>query len=122
MDEYFKAFIRQNKLPVVEFHSLRHLSTTLKLKISNGDIKSVQGDTGHATAQMVTERYAKILDQNRKMNSQKFEDAFYQGKGQESSKKTAEIPPEQLIAQCLVNPEALNMLRSLFGGENPLAE
>jgi integrase len=118
MDEYFGAFISENKLPKVEFHSLRHLSTTVKLTISKGDIKSVQGDTGHATAQMVTEQYAKILDQNRKMNAQKFEEEFYGGK---TEKKPVEIPPEQLIAQCLSNPDALNMLRSLLGGENPLA-
>ena len=32
----------------VDFHSLRHLSTKYKLKLTQGDIKSVQGDTGHA--------------------------------------------------------------------------
>jgi hypothetical protein len=70
---------------------------------------------------MVTEQYAKVLDENRKMVAKKFEKEFYGSKIQEPSKKTVEIPPEQLIAQCLSNPEALNMLRGLFGGENPLA-
>ena len=47
-------------LPKVVFHSLRHTSTTYKLKLSGGDIKAVQGDTGHAQATMVMERYAHI--------------------------------------------------------------
>ena len=33
-------------LPDVVFHSLRHTSVTYKLKLSGGDIKSVQGDSG----------------------------------------------------------------------------
>lgn len=37
-------------LPDVVFHSLRHTSVTYKLKLSGGDIKAVQGDSGHAQA------------------------------------------------------------------------
>jgi len=44
----FQALCEQNDFEVVVFHSLRHLSTGYKLKMTNGDIKSVQGDTGHA--------------------------------------------------------------------------
>ena len=57
----FKKLIKKNDLPDVVFHSLRHSSTTYKLKINNGDIKSVQGDTGHAEPKMVTEVYSHIL-------------------------------------------------------------
>ncbi len=42
------------------FHSLRHTSVTYKLKLSGGDIKAVQGDSGHAQADMVTEVYGHI--------------------------------------------------------------
>ena len=35
-------------LPKVVFHSLRHSSTTYKLKLNHGDLKATQGDTGHA--------------------------------------------------------------------------
>ena len=48
-------FCEENDYEVVVFHSLRHLSTGYKLKITNGDVKSVQGDTGHAEAEMVTD-------------------------------------------------------------------
>ena len=57
-----KDLIEKNNLPPVVFHSLRHSSITYKLKLSGGDIKMVQGDSGHAQATMVTEQYAHILD------------------------------------------------------------
>lgn len=50
----------------VVFHSFRHSSTSLKLKISGGDIKAVQGDTGHAQATMVTDVYSHISTADRK--------------------------------------------------------
>ncbi len=51
------------------FHSLRHTSVTYKLKLSGGDIKAVQDDSGHAQADMVTEVYGHILDEDRKKNA-----------------------------------------------------
>jgi hypothetical protein len=62
------------------FHSLRHSSTTYKLKLNKGDIKATQGDTGHAQADMITKVYAHILDEDRKVNAVKMEQAFYAGK------------------------------------------
>ena len=56
----FSQLIADNRLPKVGFHSLRHLNTTAKLLISKGDLKSVQGDTGHSQAKMVTDTYAHI--------------------------------------------------------------
>ena len=64
-------------LPKVVFHSLRHSSTTYKLKLNHGDLKATQGDTGHAEIDMITSIYAHILDEDRKVNAQKFETAFY---------------------------------------------
>ena len=74
------AFNRLKKnagLPNVVFHSLRHSSTTYKLKQNHGDIKATQGDTGHAQPDMVTRVYSHILDEDRKVNAQRFEAAFY---------------------------------------------
>lgn len=64
-------------LPKVVFHSLRHSSTTYKLKLNHGDLKATQGDTGHAEIDMITSIYAHILDEDRKINAQKFENQFY---------------------------------------------
>ena len=73
----FRRLKRDAQLPDVVFHSLRHSSTTYKLKLNHGDIKATQGDTGHSQADMVTKVYAHILDEDRKVNAQKFESAFY---------------------------------------------
>ena len=40
------------------FHSLRHSSTTYKLKLNYGALKATQGDTGHAQIDMITSVYA----------------------------------------------------------------
>ena len=39
----FNSLIKQTGLPKVVFHSLRHSSTTYKLKLNHGDIKATQG-------------------------------------------------------------------------------
>lgn len=77
IEKAFRRLIKENGLPYVVFHSLRHSSATYKLKLSNGDLKATQGDTGHSQTSTLTEIYAHILDEDRKMNAQKFERAFY---------------------------------------------
>ena len=73
----FEKLREKAGLPRVVFHSLRHSSTTYKLKLNHGDLKATQGDTGHAQIDMITSVYAHILDEDRKINAQKFESAFY---------------------------------------------
>ncbi len=53
------------------------MSTGYKLKMTNGDVKSVQGDTGHAEAEMVTDVYSEIIDEDRRFNAQKMDREFY---------------------------------------------
>lgn len=43
--EQMQKVIDKEGMPDVVFHSLRHTSVTYKLKLSGGDIKSVQGDS-----------------------------------------------------------------------------
>ena len=64
-------------LPVVSFHSLRHSSISYKLVLTGGNIKAVQGDSGHSQAEMITERYGHIIDSCRKQCAQGFEEEFY---------------------------------------------
>ncbi len=93
--------IEKHNLPDVDFHSLRHTSTSVKLVITRGDIKSVQGDTGHAQAKMVTDTYAEIFDSRRKGNAKKFDQAFFSG---ELPDDCSEDLLEQLITGLLKNP------------------
>ena len=97
----FAELIEKNDLPKVVFHSLRHSSITYKLKLNGGDIKSVQGDSGHAQAQMVTDQYSHILDDDRRNNAQLFENAFYSGAGKDPAKAEAKEdgPQDQADAE-----------------------
>ena len=77
ISEAFQRLRDSCRLPRVDFHSLRHSSTTYKLKLNRGDIKATQGDTGHSQADMVTKVYAHIRDEDRKVNAIRMEKAFY---------------------------------------------
>ena len=78
MREKYKDALQRANIPDVTFHSLRGTSTTVKLVITGGNIKAVQGDTGHAQAQMVTNTYAAILDDSRKVTAKIFDENFYE--------------------------------------------
>ena len=111
--EALNKLIRENDLPPVVFHSLRHSSTTYKLKLSGGDIKAVQGDTGHAEASMITERYAHILDDDRRINAEKFEKMFYQGQEEDSAGNNAD-DMLKLMNKLQESPELLELLKGLM--------
>ena len=119
----FERLKKSAGLPDVVFHSLRHSSTTYKLKINHGDIKATQGDTGHAQATMVTEVYAHIIDEERKINAQKFETAFYANPDMRLVERQLQPPVEQpkpdldlqqLLTQLQENPELASQLKSLL--------
>lgn len=78
LTKHFHIALWKAGLPRVPFHSLRHSSITYKLALSGGDIKAVQGDSGHAQANMITERYSHIIEANRQNTSRRFEELFYQ--------------------------------------------
>ena len=47
INDALHRLIKEHDLPPIVFHSLRHSSITYKLKLNGGDIKAVQGDSGH---------------------------------------------------------------------------
>ena len=53
------------EFPRIVFHGLRHSSATYQLMISGGDVKAVQGTTGHATASVLMDTYAHTQDKPR---------------------------------------------------------
>ena len=119
-----KQLIEKNNLPKVVFHTFRHSSITYKLKLNGGDIKAVQGDSGHAQASMVTEQYAHILDDDRRLNAQRFDDFFYQHQGAESEMphQTAWSMPtrQQHLPNCWLTPLWPNSSKILQRTYNPL--
>jgi len=78
LTKHFHTALERVGLPKVPFHSLRHSSITYKLALSGGDIKAVQGDSGHALADMIMEQYGHILEENHRKTSRRFEELFYQ--------------------------------------------
>ena len=125
---YIPGFVAQCLIDIKKeqdevFHSLRHTSVTYKLKLSDGDIKAVQGDSGHAQADMVTEVYGHILDEDRRKNAELMENAFYnkenlnpQMKNQDKGGSTITVPDgvdAELLMKVLGNPEMAVLLTSL---------
>lgn len=124
IEKEFSLLKQKAGLPNVVFHSLRHSSTTYKLKLNHGDLKATQGDTGHAEIDMITKVYAHILDEDRKINAQKFESAFY---AVNRDLRNMQPPQEQpqaatldlaaLIDQLQKSPELAQTLAALIAGQ-----
>lgn len=92
---------------------------TCSLLIYGGDIKTVQGDSGHSQINMVTDVYSHIIDDDRRKNVELFEQAFYEKKNLDPSMhahvagKTVELPTDvdaELLAKVLSNPEMATLL------------
>ena len=98
IDRKFRVLTTANDLPPIVFHSLRHSSTSIKLKISGGDIKSVQGDTGHAVSDMVTDVYSHIFDANRRHLAKQVDEQFFAA----AENKKAAAPPAPTDTQAQV--------------------
>ena len=114
----FNKLIEENGLPKVVFHSLRHSSITYKLKLNGGDMKSVQGDSGHAQVKMVADVYSHIIDDDRRLNAERLEAAFYSGR-QATPEPVKPVTQEsstddkELLLKLLQNPEMAALLKSL---------
>lgn len=118
IEKEFERLKKAAELPNVVFHSLRHSSTTYKLKLNHGDIKATQGDTGHSEIEMITKVYAHILDEDRKLNAQKFDSEFYSNPDlrKVSVPSAQPVSAEQLLAQLKESPDLLNSLAKLLAG------
>ena len=55
----------------------RSLRSAYQLMISGGDVKAVQGTTGHASANLLVNTYAHIQQDSRKKLGKRFEEGFY---------------------------------------------
>ena len=100
------------------FHSLRHSSITYKLKLNGGDMKSVQGDSGHAQVKMVADVYSHIIDDDRRLNAERMEAAFYSGRQAtpepvQPAATESSADDKELLLKLLQNPEMAALLKSL---------
>ena len=90
----------------IVFHGLRHSSATYQLLQSGGDFKSVQGNTGHATATVLMDTYAHTQDKPRLELAEKLEADFY---SQDiSSPKSGSVPVKENLPDSIqITPEGL---------------
>ena len=133
---YTRVTNMQHKLLSCDNKWLRvafHLAFTATLRI--GELRgltwdcvdiseeAIQGDSGHAQADMVTEVYGHILDEDRRKNAELIESAFYNKEnlspnmhGQEPKSKAVSVPDgvdAELLMKVLENPEMAALLTSL---------
>lgn len=111
----FGKLIKDNNLPKVVFHSLRHTSVTYKLKMNGGDIKAVQGDTGHSQINMVTDVYSHIIDEDRCKNAQKLQNSFYSSNTESGKENQLSDKSKMLIELLLNSPELADKLLQGIG-------
>ena len=117
LNKRFKEVLEAMKDPEINpeeivFHSIRHTSAGVKLRLSKGDLKAVQGDGGWNTPDMVTKRYAHILDEDRRSLAAEMEAKFYHGETSQKSiteqaAVSANMDTEALVAALTSNPELL---------------
>jgi len=91
----------------IVFHSIRHTSAGMKLKLSHGDLKTVQAEGGWNTPDMVTKRYAHIVDEDRRKLAVAMEKNIY---GNDKEKKIGEgLSPDlqTLMELAKSNPDLL---------------
>ena len=111
LNKRFKEVLTQLNDPTIHvdnvvFHSLRHTSTGVKLRLSKGDLKAVQGDGGWNSPDMVTRRYAHILDEDRRRLADEMEQSFYKGAGEEpASAVTPALDVQTVMNLISSNPE-----------------
>ena len=84
-------------------------------------MKSVQGDSGHAQVKMVADVYSHIIDDDRRLNAVRMEEAFYSGRNAtpevplapEPQPESTTTSDQELLLKLLANPEMAALLKSL---------
>lgn len=106
---------------------MRYKQAVIEYSLKHGVTKATQGDTGHAEIDMITSIYAHILDEDRKVNAQKFETAFYsnpdlRGVRPPTEPKKPEPAPIDLVGlveQLQKSPELASALAALIAAQAP---
>jgi len=96
LSKRFINFTKKHNLREVDFYSLKHSSITAKLRATH-DVKAVQGDTGHATADMIHNVYAQTLDEDRINTAAIMEELVFSKVGASGSKNTAAVADHERL-------------------------
>ena len=115
-----KRLIKDQNLRPVVFHSLRHSSTSIKLKLSGGDIKAVQGDTGHTQSNMVTDVYSHIMHDDRKRLAQRMDQEFFSAEEKKEKNLTENASAQEAMRLLQSSPEMAELflkMANIFSGK-----
>ena len=118
IQEKFTKLIEEHHLPKVVFHSLRHTSVSMKLSLC-GDIKAVQGDTGHSQANMVTDLYAHINNKDRQRLAVMVNESFFNPETQVFGADQKPADPEPETQE--ISPEIAQIVKMLQQNEGMAA-
>lgn len=115
LNKWFKSILEAMDDPDIDpeeyvFHSIRHTSTGVKLRMSHGDLKAVQGDGGWSSPEMITRRYAHIIDEDRRRLAQAMETEYYKGQGFSSGSQIPTDSAAQIISLLANDPSLLTKL------------
>jgi len=128
-EKWFKTWQHESglDLPEIVFHGLRHASTTYKLEISEGDVKSVQQHTGHASGKMVFDKYGHFMDKSEQRLADRVERDFYgdteteddvlssNPKIVEALKKSSEVKSDSVLTSLTSSGMEVEVLEKLLG-------
>ena len=76
----FKKIVAQIGCPEARFHDLRHSYAVAAIK-SGDDIKTIQGNLGHATAAFTLDVYGHVTDQMQRESAQRMEEYIHKISG-----------------------------------------
>lgn len=76
-------------------------------KLSKGDLKAVQGDGGWNTPDMITKRYAHILDEDRRKLAEEMDASFYGNKLDDVPKASSTPDLAAVLELFKSNPELI---------------
>lgn len=94
----------------IVFHSIRHTSAGMKLKLSHGDLKTVQAEGGWNTPDMVTKRYAHVNDEDRRNLAKEMEKSFYGGGDKKEPHEDLSPELQTIMEHVKDNPDLLTQL------------
>ncbi|MBC8611367.1 tyrosine-type recombinase/integrase [Massilimaliae timonensis] len=99
-------------LPNITFHGLRHTGTTILYRLSRGDVKTVQGFTGHASAKVLMDTYNHTLADSEKGLAKKLADSLYMDSEQETKENQFDDLLESIKKDPLLKQRILNALNT----------
>lgn len=80
--------------------------------------------SGHAQVKMVADVYSHIIDEDRRLNDQRFEDTFYKYKEEpqvlsQAAETQKSDDNAEFIAQLIANPELLAVMKTVSENYKP---